>query len=191
MRLGGPVGRSASPLQRCLFAGGCTGAQLWRQVQQQWWLWPLAQTRWVGLAGAGGCPALWLGMQGRLAERAVARCSVGFGADLVGLASIPLPVLHCGARAFFCCFFSLKPSFRVAKAVLKPLSPQNFGLRSVTAWLCLARRGFFGVGKFVRVYRVGMSPPCSCRSVRVRAVARVPLALASYLNIWSRRMKFV
>ena len=183
MRPGWPVGRSAGSLQRCLFAGGCTGAQLWQRVQQQWWLWPLAQTRWVGLAGAGGCPALGLGMQGRLAERAVARCSVGFGADLVGLTSIPLPVLHCGARAFFCCFFSLKPSFRVAKAVLKSLSPQNFGLRSVhrsvTAWSCLARRFFFGVGKYVRVYRVGTSLPCSCRSVRVRVVACVPLALAS------------
>ena len=109
------MGPSAGLLQRCLAARECTGAQQWQQLLQQWWLWPLAQMRGVDTAGVGGCPALWMGVQGRLAKRAVARCSVESGADLVGLTSIPLLVLHCGARVFFCCFFSLK----VVKAFLR------------------------------------------------------------------------
>ena len=61
----------------------------------------------MGLTGAGGCPAPRLGVQGWQAKHAVARCLVEPGADLVGLASSPLPMLHFGARVCFCYLFSL------------------------------------------------------------------------------------
>ena len=95
-------------LQRCLSAGECTGAQQWQQLLQQGWLWPLALTHRWGAAGAEGCPASWLGVQSSHAERAVARRSVGPGADLIGPASSPPPMLHLGVRvclSFFSCLF--------------------------------------------------------------------------------------
>ena len=77
--------------------------------------------------GAEGCPASWLGVQGSHAERAVVRRSVGHGADLIGLASSPPPMLHFRGRALFIFLFMAVPfllsSFRHLRspfALLKP-----------------------------------------------------------------------
>ena len=50
-----------------------------------------------------------MGVQGSHAERAVARRSVGPGADLIGLASSPPPMLHLGVRALFIFLFMSVP----------------------------------------------------------------------------------
>ena len=58
-------------------------------------------------------PAPWLGVQSSHAERAVAPRSMGPGADLIGLASRPPPMLHLGVRvclssfSFLFLFYSL------------------------------------------------------------------------------------
>ena len=59
--------------------------------------------------GAEGGPASWLGVQGSHAERAAARRFVGLGADLIGLASSPPPMLHLGVRALFIFLFMSVP----------------------------------------------------------------------------------
>ena len=77
--------------------------------------------------GAEGCPASWLGVQGSHAERAAARRFVGLGADLIGLASSPPPMLHLGVRALFIFLFMSVPfllspfkQLKLLFALLKP-----------------------------------------------------------------------
>ena len=103
------AGTSARRLQHCLATGERIGTQQWQQLLQQAWLWPLALTHRRGSAGEEGCPASWLGVQSSHAERAVARRSVGPGADLNGLASSPPPMLHFRVRALFIFLFMSVP----------------------------------------------------------------------------------
>ena len=79
-------------------------------------------------------------MQGRLAERAAPWCPAGSGTDAPALASIPDAVLHLRARALFIVLF--------LSALLKST---NFDLATVSACLCVGRRGFFCAGPSVRV----------------------------------------
>ena len=119
------------------------------------------------LAGSRGCG--WLpsprdgcaGPACRERSRAVL-CGVRRGPGWPHV-DVLLPVLHCGARALFCCFFSLKPFFKVAKAVLKPLKPQIVDFATVFVWLSVSRRGFFGTIKSVRVPRISTSLPLCVR----------------------------
>ena len=68
-----------------------------------------------------------MGVQGSHAERAVARRSVGPGADLIGLASSPPPMLHFRVRALFIFLFMSVPfllspfkQLKLLFALLKP-----------------------------------------------------------------------
>ena len=101
----------------------------------------------MGAAGLEGCPASWLGVQSSHAERAVARRSVGPGADLIGLTSSPPPMLHLRVRALFIFLFlsvsSLLSPFKQLKLFFALLKPWKVVFRCVYAFLCVGRRGFF------------------------------------------------
>ena len=136
----------------------------------------LALTHRRGSAGAEGCPASWMGVQGSHAERAVARRSVGPGADLIGLESSPLPMLHLCVRAclssssflflFITAFlYAVKVTFCAVRAI-------NIDLSTVFACnLCVGTRGFFCTGQSVRMYGLGTPLPCVCVRVSLGAVS--------------------